>query len=127
MSAAPVLAQQAPARPAQPTPARPAPTTAAPAPAPAAAAPAPPPAPFPTGAKVAFLSDANNLVPGDANATPDVFVKDMQTGTVTLASSDDSGTALAGFSAAERKQLLGMLQRVRANLQGDAGDAGDAE
>ncbi|MBW8757982.1 MAG: winged helix-turn-helix transcriptional regulator [Burkholderiales bacterium] len=28
--------------------------------------------------------------------------------------------ALAGFSAAERKQLLAMLQRVRANLQGDA-------
>ena len=36
-------------------------------------------------------------------------------------------TALAGFSAAERKQLLGMLQRVRANLQGDASDSGDAE
>jgi DNA-binding MarR family transcriptional regulator len=30
--------------------------------------------------------------------------------------------ALAGFSAAERKQLLAMLQRVRANLQ--AADAG---
>ena len=30
--------------------------------------------------------------------------------------------ALAGFSAAERKQLLAMLQRVRANLQNaDAG------
>ena len=33
--------------------------------------------------------------------------------------------ALAGFSAAERKQLVGMLQRVRANLQG--GDAPAAE
>ena len=29
-------------------------------------------------------------------------------------------SALAGFSAAERKQLVTMLQRVRANLQGDA-------
>ena len=28
--------------------------------------------------------------------------------------------ALAGFSAAERKQLVALLQRVRANLQGDA-------
>jgi len=28
--------------------------------------------------------------------------------------------ALAGFSAAERKQLVGMLQRVRANLQAEA-------
>jgi len=36
--------------------------------------------------------------------------------------------ALAGFSAAERKQLVSMLQRVRANLQADAaaGAEGDA-
>ena len=35
--------------------------------------------------------------------------------------------ALAGFSAAERKQLVGMLQRVRANLQtSDAPESGDA-
>lgn len=32
--------------------------------------------------------------------------------------------ALAGFSAAERKQLVAMLQRVRANLQGDAAAPG---
>ena len=31
--------------------------------------------------------------------------------------------ALAGFSPAERKQLMAMLQRVRVNLQGGAGDA----
>ena len=35
-------------------------------------------------------------------------------------------TALAGFSAVERKQLVTMLQRVRANLQGDAPAEGDA-
>ena len=35
-------------------------------------------------------------------------------------------SALAGFSAAERKQLVAMLQRVRANLQGDAPAEGDA-
>lgn len=34
--------------------------------------------------------------------------------------------ALAGFSAAERQQLVSMLQRVRANLQGDAPQPGDA-
>ena len=34
--------------------------------------------------------------------------------------------ALAGFSAAERKQLVAMLQRVRANLQGDAAESGGA-
>jgi DNA-binding MarR family transcriptional regulator len=31
--------------------------------------------------------------------------------------------ALAGFSAAERRQLVAMLQRVRANLHGDAPEA----
>ena len=35
--------------------------------------------------------------------------------------------ALAGFSAAERKQLLAMLQRVRTNLQGDVAAPGAAE
>ena len=34
--------------------------------------------------------------------------------------------ALAGFSAAERKQLVAMLQRVRANLQGDTPQSGGA-
>jgi len=34
--------------------------------------------------------------------------------------------ALTGFSAAERKQLLAMLQRVRANLQGGASEDADA-
>jgi len=34
--------------------------------------------------------------------------------------------ALAGFSAAERKQLVSMLQRVRANLQGEAPETGDS-
>ena len=34
--------------------------------------------------------------------------------------------ALAGFSAAERKQLVAMLQRVHANLQAQAAASGDA-
>ena len=34
--------------------------------------------------------------------------------------------ALAGFSAAERKQLVAMLQRVHANLQNEASASGDA-
>src|SRR4051794_27035867 len=32
------------------------------------------------GRYVAFYSSASNLVPGDTNNTPDVFVKDLQTG-----------------------------------------------
>jgi DNA-binding MarR family transcriptional regulator len=34
--------------------------------------------------------------------------------------------ALAGFTAAERRQLVAMLQRVRANLQGEAAQGGGA-
>ena len=38
------------------------------------------------GRYVAFVSAATNLVAGDTNGIPDVFVRDLQTGTTTLAS-----------------------------------------
>jgi Tol biopolymer transport system component len=44
------------------------------------------------GRYVAFNSDASNLVSGDTNGTTDVFVRDLQTGSVTLVSSSSSGT-----------------------------------
>ena len=50
------------------------------------------------GRFVAFMSYASNLVANDANATPDIFVKDMDTGAVTLVSTDSSGNQLSGFS-----------------------------
>ncbi|WP_298962002.1 Hint domain-containing protein [uncultured Methylobacterium sp.] len=37
----------------------------------------------PDGTKVAFSSDASNLVPGDTNGHTDVFVKDLTTGAIT--------------------------------------------
>jgi Tol biopolymer transport system component len=40
----------------------------------------------PDGRYVAFVSAATNLVTGDTNGIPDVFVRDLQTGTTTLAS-----------------------------------------
>lgn len=40
----------------------------------------------PDGRFVAFVSAANNLVAGDTNGIPDVFVRDLQTGMTTLAS-----------------------------------------
>lgn len=43
------------------------------------------------GRYVAFESAAWNLVRGDTNARPDVFVRDMVTGTTTLASVNDQG------------------------------------
>src|SRR5208282_5459283 len=40
----------------------------------------------PDGRYVAFVSSASNLVTGDSNGIPDIFVRDMQLGTTTLAS-----------------------------------------
>ncbi len=44
------------------------------------------------GRYVAFSSFATNLVPGDTNDAPDVFVHDRQTGATTRVSVDSSGT-----------------------------------
>jgi archaellum component FlaF (FlaF/FlaG flagellin family) len=43
------------------------------------------------GRYVAFYSSATNLVPGDTNGAPDVFVKDTVTGTTRRISTDSSG------------------------------------
>jgi len=50
------------------------------------------------GRLVAFESAADNLVPQDSNGKPDVFVKDMQTGAVSLASTAEDGGAAADTS-----------------------------
>ncbi len=43
------------------------------------------------GRYVAFESFATNLVPGDTNNNADIFIKDMWTGAISLASADASG------------------------------------
>jgi len=45
----------------------------------------------PDGTKIAFFSAASNLVPGDNNVTFDVFVKNLDTGAITRASTDQAG------------------------------------
>ncbi len=51
------------------------------------------------GRYVAFMSDAPDLVPGDANGTSDIFVRDVSAGTTTLVSVNSAGTATGnGFS-----------------------------
>ncbi|MFG1222317.1 TolB family protein [Xanthobacter wiegelii] len=52
----------------------------------------------PDGTKLAFYSYATNLVPGDTNNTPDVFVKDLTTGIVTRLSTDAAGAQGNGYS-----------------------------
>src|ERR1019366_9965343 len=44
------------------------------------------PAMTPDGRYVAFVSAANNLVAGDTNGIPDVFVRDLQANVTTLVS-----------------------------------------
>lgn len=45
----------------------------------------------PDGTRVAFVSSADALVPGDTNRRPDVFVRDLASGATVLASSSGSG------------------------------------
>jgi len=53
----------------------------------------------PDGTKVAFYSLASNLVPGDTNETYDIFVKDLNSGAVTLVSSGASGPGNNGSAS----------------------------
>lgn len=46
----------------------------------------------PDGTRVLFYSEADNLVPGDTNGVPDLFVKDLVTGAITLVASRSDGT-----------------------------------
>ena len=46
----------------------------------------------PDGAKVAFYSDATNLVAGDTNARTDIFIKDLSLGTTTRVSTASDGS-----------------------------------
>lgn len=43
------------------------------------------------GRYVTFYSSASNLVAGDSNNTPDIFVKDTQTGAIQRVSTDGAG------------------------------------
>ena len=54
------------------------------------------PAMTPDGQLVAFHSQAPNLVPGDTNGTPDVFVHDRQTGATVRVSVANDGTEADG-------------------------------
>jgi Tol biopolymer transport system component len=50
------------------------------------------------GTKVAFSSNATNLDPANTSVVLDVYVKDLRTGNITLASTNDSGVKGNGSS-----------------------------
>ena len=52
----------------------------------------------PDGRYVVFYSNATNLVPGDTNGQPDVFIKDLLTGAVTRVSALPDGTEANAYS-----------------------------
>jgi Ca2+-binding RTX toxin-like protein len=52
----------------------------------------------PDGTRVLFESNASNLVPGDTNASYDVFLKDLTTGAVTRVSTGPNGEQANGHS-----------------------------
>ncbi len=49
----------------------------------------------PDGTKLAFDSEASDLVPGDTNGVSDVFVKDLITGAITRASTTSTGDQIS--------------------------------
>ena len=57
------------------------------------------PSPSADGSRLTFYSYATNLDPADADSTADVYVKDMATGDLTLASTSDAGVKGNGVSA----------------------------
>ncbi|MFC1549279.1 TolB family protein [Nitrospirota bacterium] len=50
------------------------------------------------GRYVAFVSTATNLVPGDSNGQPDVFLRDLQADTIKLISNSSDGTPSGNYS-----------------------------
>jgi Tol biopolymer transport system component len=53
----------------------------------------------PDGRYVTFMSNVPNLVPGDTNVAPDVFRRDLQTGTTVRVSVDALGAQVSGTSS----------------------------
>jgi hypothetical protein len=53
----------------------------------------------PDGHYVAFVSSASNLVAGDSNGIPDIFVRDLQSGTTTIASPGARSVGVTAGSA----------------------------
>jgi Tol biopolymer transport system component len=59
----------------------------------------------PDGRYVAFVSAADNLVPGDTNGIADVFLRDLQLGTTVLVSFGARFTALTGSGSSEAPEV----------------------
>jgi Tol biopolymer transport system component len=81
------------------------------------------------GRFVAFTSDASNLVPGDTNGSPDVFVRDRRTGTTERMSVRRDGVQVRGFSynpaLSADGRFVAFVSSAHTLVPGDTNDEGD--
>jgi hypothetical protein len=77
------------------------------------------------GRYVAFVSQSTNLVAGDTDTYYDVYVKDLQTGAITLASVDDNGVKSNYYSY--EPSISGNGQFVAFRTRATNLDAGDTD
>jgi Tol biopolymer transport system component len=82
------------------------------------------------GRFVAFYSFASNLVPGDTNGHPDIFLRDRQTGTTTLVSRGYDGSPANGMSMdpsiSADGNYVAFLSTAENIVQGDGDGSADA-
>jgi Ca2+-binding RTX toxin-like protein len=81
-----------------------------------------------SGRFVTFVSDSSNLVPGDANNLPDVFVRDLQANTITRASVSASGGGTDSFEVpaiSASGRLVAFESGVSSLVPGDANNFSD--
>jgi hypothetical protein len=67
------------------------------------------------GTRVAFASIATNLDPGDSDATGDVYVKDLTSGDVVLATTSDVGLKANGHSGSNSTGANGVMLSADGN------------
>jgi outer membrane protein OmpA-like peptidoglycan-associated protein len=84
-----------------------------------------PPAMSPGGGAVAFRSNSTNLVPADTDKTPDMYVKNLTTGNLLLASTSDQG--VKGNSASEGPSISADGTKVAFRFNGTNLDPGDTD
>ena len=82
-----------------------------------------------SGRYVAFHNEADDLVPGDTNGGPDVFLRDRLTNTITRVSTRPDGSQIAGGSSSEDLSPDGRFLVFNSDagdiLPGDSNNAGD--
>jgi Tol biopolymer transport system component len=79
------------------------------------------------GQRVAFVSAANNLSPDDPDGYFDIYVKDVQTGALTLASVTEDGQKAAGGSESAALSADGLAVAFTSRATNLSPDATDGE